>query len=258
MTDSKHVLGTIFSSHSRDHCFHSTTKREANLTFNVLTPDNKKTIIQISNLIFLLRQTLYPLPEISFVFKCLLGEIPINKYVGPFQLPSKHSPWWRRLQKMSSRRLDQHQYIRPGHMSSGLLQDVLLRSFQGIFKTSSRGLAKMLSRYLLDVCKTFRIRLQDVFKTSSKCLEDVLQKHFQVIFKTSCKDVFKTFLQTCHQVKLFLFLFKTYSTHCKDGYLQKDLSRSHSWEMYGQSTKLARVIKISQVLVFHFTTPLRL
>ena len=46
-----------------------------------------------------------------------------------------------RLQKTSSRRLDQDQYIHLGHMSSGRLQDV--------FKTSSK-------------------RLQDVFKTSSK------------------------------------------------------------------------------------------
>ena len=29
----------------------------------------------------------------------------------------------------------------------------------------------------------------------------------------------------------------------------------HLREIYGQCTKFARVIKISQVLVFHFTTP---
>ena len=44
-------------------------------------------------------------------------------------------------------------------------------------------------------------------------------------------------------------------TYCKDGYLQKDLARSHFWEIYGQCTKLARMIKIYQVLVFHFTAP---
>ena len=55
------------------------------------------------------------------------------------------------------------------------------------------------------------MRLQDVFKTSSKRLEDVLQKHLLDIFKTSSRhlqdvlqrclqDVFKTY----HHVKLFL------------------------------------------------------
>ena len=78
-----------------------------------------------------------------------------------------------RLQKTSSRRLGQDQYIRLGHTSSRRLQDV--------FKTSSRHLAKTSSRYLQDVFKTFWGRLQYV-----------LQKYFQ--------DVFKTY----HQVKLSL------------------------------------------------------
>ena len=85
--------------------------------------------------------------------------------------PTKHSSWWRRLQdvliktnifalvirlqKTSSRRLGQDQYIRLVHTSSRRLQDV--------FKTSSRRLAKTSSRHLQDV------------------------------FKTSCKDIFKTF-----------------------------------------------------------------
>ena len=42
------------------------------------------------------------------------------------------------LQKTSSRRLDQDQYIRLGHMSSRRLQDVLKMSCQELFKTSSR------------------------------------------------------------------------------------------------------------------------
>ena len=84
--DSKQVLGAIFSSYSRQHCFHSTTKREANLTFSVFTPDNNPTIIQISNLIFPLTQMLYLLPEVFSVFKFLPGEILIYKYVGAFQL----------------------------------------------------------------------------------------------------------------------------------------------------------------------------
>ena len=128
------------------------------------------------------------------------------------------------------------------------------------------------ARRLEDDWKTF---LQDALKASWKRLEDVLQKHvedilktssrrFEHVFKTSSRclakmsqDVFKTY----HQIKLFLLntLLNTSiqhvsETYCKDGYLQRDLPRSHFWEIYGQRTKFARVMKISQVLVFHFTT----
>ena len=86
MTKIQNVCWVPFILHSRWHCFHSTTKRKTNLTFSVFTRDNNRTTIQISNLIFLLTQTLYLLPEFSSVFKCLLGEILINKCVGTFQL----------------------------------------------------------------------------------------------------------------------------------------------------------------------------
>ena len=115
-----------------------------------------------------------------------------------------------RLQKTSSRRLGQDQYIRLGYTSSRRLQDVfktfsrrlqdvLQKRLQDIFKTSSRRLQnvfKTSSRRLQDVLKTSSKRLQDVlknvFKTSSRRLQDVLQRYLQ--------DVFKTY----HQVKLFL------------------------------------------------------
>ena len=68
------------------------------------------------------------------------------------------------LQKTSSRRLDQDQYIRLGHMSSRRLQDV--------FKTSSRRLQDVLQRCLQYLFKTYHrvkllwlIRFQDVFET---------------------------------------------------------------------------------------------
>ena len=88
------------------------------------------------------------------------------------------------LQKTSSRRLGQDQYIRLGYTSSRRLQDV--------FKTSSRRLAKTSSRHLQDVFKT---SCKNVFKTSSRRLRHVLKKSsrcLQDIFKTSCKGVFKT------------------------------------------------------------------
>ena len=96
--------------------------------------------------------------------------------------PSKHSSWWRcledvfglRLQKTSSRRLDQDEYIRLTHTSSRRLhqdQHIRLghtssRRLQDVFKTSSR--------HLQDVFKMFWKRLQDIFKTSSRRFQDEL------------------------------------------------------------------------------------
>ena len=191
---------------------------------------------------------------------------------------SKHSFWWRRLedvfrlrlQKMSSRRLDQDEYIRLSHTSSRRLQGVLIktnifalairlqdafkrlqdalpRRLQNFFKTSSRRLAKMSSRYLQDVFKTSSRYLQDVFKTSWKLLTKTSLRRLQDVCKTfwiRLQDVLQRCLQdfskTYHRVKLFGWV--------------KDVSRSHFQEIYGQCRKFASVIKISQVLVFHFTT----
>ena len=79
-----------------------------------------------------------------------------------------------RLQKTSSRRLGQGQYIRLGHTSSRRLQDV--------FKTSSRRLAKTSSRHLQDVFKT---SCKDIFKTFSRRiirLNCLPRSHFWVIY----------------------------------------------------------------------------
>ena len=85
------------------------------------------------------------------------------------------------LQKTSSRRLDQDQYIRLGHMSSRRLAKTSSRHLQDVFKTSSRRLAK----------------------TSSRRFQDVLQRCLQYLFKTyhrvkllwliRFQDVFETF-----------------------------------------------------------------
>ena len=55
------------------------------------------------------------------------------------------------LQKTSSRRLDQDQYIRLGHMSSRRLQD--------IFKTSSKRLQDVFKTFCKDVFNTFSRRI---------------------------------------------------------------------------------------------------
>ena len=130
-------------------------------------------------------------------------------------LPSKHSSWWRRLedvfrlrlqkkssrrlqnvliktnifalvihlQKTSSRRLGQDQYIRLGHTPSRRLQDVLQKRLQDIFKTSCKNVLKTSSR-----------RRQDVLQ---RCLPDVFKKYHQVklLLLTNLRDVFNTFLR---------------------------------------------------------------
>ena len=99
-----------------------------------------------------------------------------------------------RLQKTSSRRLDQDEYVRLSLTSSRCLgQDQYLR----LSHTSSRCLQEVFKTSCQDVCKNsskdvLQKHLQDVLKTSSRRLQEVLQRYLQ--------DVFKTY----YQVKLFL------------------------------------------------------
>ena len=123
-------------------------------------------------------------------------------------IPSKHSPQWRRL------------------------EDSLKTSFVFVFRR--------LLQYVFIKTNIFAllIRLQ---KTSSRHLQDVFKTYYQV----------KLFLVT-----QFQDVFKTYSKRFWDVLLRRlstgGLPRSHFWESYGQCTKFPRVIKISQVLNFHF------
>ena len=83
-----------------------------------------------------------------------------------------------RLQKTSSRRL--HNVLIKTNMFALALC---------LEKTSSRRLGQ--DQYIR-LGYTFSRRLQDVFKTSSRCLQDVLPRRLQDVFRTSCKNVFKT------------------------------------------------------------------
>ena len=130
------------------------------------------------------------------------------------------------------------------------LQKTSSRRLQDVFKTSSR-VFKMFWKRLQDVFKRSSRRCQEIFKTSSRHLQEVLQGCFQ--------DSFKTY----YQVKLLLVtqfqdVFKTHSKRFWDVLLGRlstgGLLRSHFWEIYGQCAKFARVIKVSQVLVYDFTT----
>ena len=100
-----------------------------------------------------------------------------------------------RLQKTSSRRLGQDQYIRLGHTSSRRLQDVL--------KVSSKRFVKMSSRRFQDAFNTSSRRLQKIYKASSRYFEDVFKtssRHLQDALQRNLQD----FLKAYHQVKLFL------------------------------------------------------
>ena len=128
-----------------------------------------------------------------------------------------------RLQKTSSRRLDQDENIHLTHTCSEevfktssrrldedeiivlviRLQDVFKR-FSRRLKTSSRFFAKASSNRLQDVFKTscrkiFKTsstRLQDVLKTSSRYLQDLFKtflRRLQDVFKAPYKDFLKTF-----------------------------------------------------------------
>ena len=131
----------------------------------------------------------------------------IHKYFQK-NLPSKHSSWWRCLEdiltrlssssledvlKTSSRRLDQDEYIRLSHTSS---EDVLVKTniffltmrLQSVFKTSSRGLQYVFKTSCKNVFKTSSRRLLDVSNTTSRRLAKASSRRHKNVLKTF--DVF--------------------------------------------------------------------
>ena len=129
--------------------------------------------------------------------------------------------YWRRLEDVFRLRLQKTSWRR---LLSSSWEDVLKTSCKNVFKTSST-------------------RLQDVLKTSSRHIQDVFKMYYQV----------KVFLVT-----QFRDIFETYSKRFWDVLLRRlstgGLPRSHFQEIYGHCAKFPRVIKIYQVLIFHFTT----
>ena len=168
---------------------------------------------------------------------------------------------WRRLSSSSSedvfkrpsRRLDQDKYIRLTDTSS-----------ENVFKKSSRCLAKTSSRRLQDVFETSLRRLQDIFKTSSRRFENVFKRSSRPlpeVLQRCLQDTFKTY----YQVKLFLLtqfqgVFETYLKRFLDVLLRRLSTRRlayvtlvrNLWSAY----KICNSIKVSQILAFHFTTPI--
>ena len=96
-----------------------------------------------------------------------------------------------RLQKTSSRRLNGDGHILINHTSSRrlgqdqyirlVLQEILQKRLQDVFKTSSRPLQDVLP-----------ILLQNVFKTSCKYILKTSSRHFEDVFKTSSRRLSKT------------------------------------------------------------------
>ena len=91
------------------------------------------------------------------------------------------------------------------------LQDVLIKiniivlviRLQDVFKTSSRHLQNVFRTSSRSLAKMSSRHLQDDFKTFSKRLQDIFKtfwRRLQDVFKTSCKDLFKTFSK--HIIKL--------------------------------------------------------
>ena len=111
-----------------------------------------------------------------------------------------------------------------------------------VFKTSSRRLAKTSSRRL---AKTSSRSLQNFFKTIYK---DIFKAFTRLIIKlnylllTSLRQVFNTFLRPSFPKTVI------HRGICLNRTMSEKFIVSHG-------TKFARQIKISQVLVFHFTTP---
>ena len=129
------------------------------------------------------------------------------------------------------------EYIPLSHTSSRRFQVAIKKSSRNLAKTSWRRLQKIFrtsckdifKTFCKDIFKTFSRRFQDVFKTSSRCLQDVPSSSTGLVNTSSRRfqDVFNAF-------------WKDEKTYWKDDYLQKDLLRPHTWEIYGQSTNFPR------------------
>ena len=153
-----------------------------------------------------------------------------------------------RLQKTSSRRLQDvfnTSWSRPIYSSWSYIFKTSSRRFQDVFKMSSRRLAKTSSRRL---AKMFSRGIQKIFKASCKNVFKTSPRHLQ--------DVFKTYYQASCSVNTFSRFFrdvvKTFLTRTSKRVIYRRICVDHT---YSQCTKFARVTKVSQILIFHFTTP---
>ena len=146
---------------------------------------------------------------------------------------------WRRLEDAFRLRfrgsLNQDEHIHLKHTSS---EDVLIKTnifvlvirLQDVFKTFSRCLAKTSSKLLQDVFKTSSRRFQDVFKMSSRLLAKA---------STRCLwDVFKRFLRRSPKTVIY-----------------RRICLGHTSEKFMVSVQnFPEWQEVSQILVSYFTT----
>ena len=111
-----------------------------------------------------------------------------------------------------------------------------------------------------DALKTSWRRLQEVFKTSSRRLAKTSSRHLQDVLQIYLQHVFKTY----HQVKLFLLtcLQEVFNTFLRRSFPKPVIYReiclgNNTFEKFIVSTKFAREIKNSQVLVLVFRSVFR-
>ena len=171
----------------------------------------QKSRLILSHQAFVLMKTSF-----AFVFRILLQGVLIKTKIFTLVL---------RLQKTSSRRLAQGQYIRLGHTSS--------RRFEDVFKTSWRCFRKTSSRRFEDVFKTSSRHLPDVLKTSSRRLAKSSSRHLQDVLQRYLQDVFSTY----HQAKLFLStrlrdLFNTFLRRTAKTVTYRRICLGHTSEKY--------------------------
>ena len=124
-------------------------------------------------------------------------------------------------------------------------------------KTYSRCIQNVLVKTNIFVLS---IRLQDVFKTSSRNLQDVLPRCLQDVFKTSSRLLANTswrhlqdVLKTYRQIKLFLLtslweVFNVFVRRTAKIVVYRRILLGHTSETFMVS------VQNSQVLVFKFTT----
>ena len=158
----------------------------------------------------------------------------------------------------------------PANIRLRLDEDVLKTSFVFIFKTSSRRLDQDEHVCLSltsseDVFKKSSRRLnQDQYiclgHTSSRRLAKTSARHLQDVLQIYLQHVFKTY----HQVKLFLLtcLQEVFNTFLRRSFPKPVIYRgiclgNNTFEKFIVSTKFAREIKNSQVLVLVFRSVFR-
>ena len=131
------------------------------------------------------------------------------------------------------------------------LQDVLVKTHIFVLAIRLQDVFRTSSRYFDNVFKKSSRRLekrpQNIFKTSSRRLAKISSRRFQNV-SSSWTVLVNTSLRSIQHVSETFF--------SKDDYLQRICPGNTTSDKFMVSVQNLQEIKISQVLVFQFTTPL--